>query len=96
MSSSRKRAISSCVPCYTRKQKVASPSSQAPEVSHELNDPSATGNRHAANVLGDNALTTVSITLQRQTKLLAPVLVPTLEEGREPETEPETQQAASH
>ena len=62
------------------------------QVQHELNDPSATGNHHAANVLGGNARTTVSITLLRQTKPLVPLLVPRLEERRHPETE----QANSH
>lgn len=60
---------------------------EALNVQHELNDPSATGNHHAANVLGDNARTTVSITLLHRTKRLAPLLVPRLEERRDPETE---------
>jgi hypothetical protein len=66
--------------------------SQALEVQHELNNPSATGSHHAANVRGDSALTTVSITLLRSTKPLAPSLVPRLEERRDPGTE----QATSH
>lgn len=90
MSSGRKRVVSSCIPCYTRKQKVQNRNSVAScrQISfsfklHTNNlEYSVIANILVITVPGDNALKRVSIILLRQAERLVLQIYQSLEERR--------------
>lgn len=101
MSSGRKRVVSSCIPCYTRKQKVIKHQPEAfchqtwLKVHTDNFDYSAIVNTLVTTVPGDNALKRVSIILLQQAKRLVVRFYQSPQERRHIETI-RKDRAASH